>query len=77
MPARKYSWEDWFGRPRTTLVRGTHYQISQSAMVQSIRNAASARGVRTHLRDLGNAIVVEVVGGDGEVFGATPAAIAD
>src|SRR5579859_256308 len=58
---RKYPWEEWFGKPRTVLVRGVHYHCSQSTMAQTIRNNASARGLRVRLHDAGTEIVVEVI----------------
>lgn len=61
---RKYQWEEWFGRPCTVLLRGIHYNCSQSAMCQSIRNNASRRGVRVSLVDTGTEIILEVKGGE-------------
>src|SRR5271170_1492927 len=60
---RKYQWEEWFGRPRTVLLRGVHYHCSQSAMCQMIRNAASARYLRVRLEDTETEIIIEVGGG--------------
>lgn len=57
---RKYRWEVWLSEPRTVLVRGRDYQCSQSTMSQTIRNNASKRGVRIHLTDLGDSLVLEV-----------------
>lgn len=58
---RKYAWEDWFSRPCTVLLRGIHYDCSQSTMVQSIRNNASMRKVRVRITDRNNHIIVEVL----------------
>ena len=60
---RKYPWEEWFGRPSTVLVRGVHYRCSQSTMVQTIRNNASARGLSVQVTDKRNEIFIEVSGG--------------
>jgi hypothetical protein len=62
MPARKYPWEEWFGGGPVVLEYGTHYHCSQSTMVQSVRNAASARALRVRVVDLGNSIAVETIG---------------
>lgn len=59
MAHRKYPWEEWFGQRRIVLLRGVHYRCSQSTMAQSIRNNASARGVKVRLRDTGTEIVIE------------------
>lgn len=59
---RKYWWEEWFGRPRTTLVAGADYYCSQSAMVNMIRVNASKRAVRVRLTDNRDSITIEVVG---------------
>ena len=57
---RKYPWEKWFGRSRTVILRGVHYRCSQSAMVQTIRNNASQRGVRVRVTDTDTEITIEV-----------------
>lgn len=57
---RKYPWELWFSRPRVVIVRGIDYDCSQATMVQSIRNAASIRGVGVGVQDKGTAISIEV-----------------
>ncbi len=62
---RKYKWEEWFGQPYTKLVRGVHYDCSQSSMCGSIRNAASQRGLQQlglsiRLTDNGTEIVLQV-----------------
>ena len=59
---RLYPWEEWFARPRTVLLRRIHYHCSQAAMVQMIRNNASARGVRVRPIDNGISITIEVCG---------------
>ena len=58
---RKYRWEEWFDQPRTLLVRDSDYTCSQSSMCQAIRNSASQHGVRVHLIDTGDSIIIEVV----------------
>ncbi len=65
MAVRKYHWEEWFGRPRTILEQGVHYDCSQSTMAQIIRNNASQRGLRVRVVDIGDAIVVDVTGTTG------------
>ncbi len=59
---RKYPWEEWFAKLRMTLVQGIDYHCSQSSMAQSIRNNASRRGLKVRLQDIGDAIMVQVVG---------------
>ncbi len=59
---RLYSWEDWFDRGGTTLVRGVDYHCSQYAMVAQVRNAASKHGVKVRVADSGNTITIEVTG---------------
>lgn len=59
---RIYPWEQWFGRPRTVLVRGRHYHCSQSTMVQMVRNRASRCGMRVRVGDIGDSVIVEVLG---------------
>ena len=60
---RKYMWEEWFDRTDTILVRGVHYDCSQSTMAQTIRNNASQRGLRVRLTDTGTEIWIQVVCG--------------
>ena len=62
MAKKRYPWTEWFSVPRTILVRGVHYSISQSSMSQSIRNNACRLGVRVRLVDTGVEIVVDVLG---------------
>lgn len=57
---RKYPWEEWFAEDVFTLVRGLHYDCSQSTMTQTVRNNASARGLRVRLVDTGIGIIVKV-----------------
>ena len=59
---RKYLWEKWLAHARTVLLRGVHYHCSQSSMAQTVRNNASARGLRVRLTDTGTEIIVEVLG---------------
>lgn len=59
---RKYPWEDWFSKRVAVLVRGVDYHCSQSTMAQTVRNNASAKGLRVRLHDTGTKIVVEVLG---------------
>lgn len=62
MAQRKYPWEAWFDEERFVIQRGVHYQISQSSMHQTIRNNASARGLRVHIEDLNDAFYIQVMG---------------
>lgn len=62
MAARKYPWEEWFGKPRTVVRRGIDYQISQGMMYQTIRNNASMRRMRVHVEDIGTGMVINVLG---------------
>ncbi len=59
---RKYRWEEWFGRRRTVLTRGVDYHCSQSSICQAVRNEAWRRGMRVHIIDDKESIVVEVTG---------------
>lgn len=59
---RKYAWESWFGNPRTVIRRGVDYHCSQSTMAQTVRNNASARGIRVKVVDTGNELEIRVVG---------------
>lgn len=58
MARRKYNWDEWFSRDETIIVHGTHYQCSQSTMVQTIRNEASRRGIRINIVDTGTEIFI-------------------
>jgi hypothetical protein len=58
---RKYPWEEWFGQPRTVLVRGIDYHCGQGIMWQQIRNSAVRYGVRVRLHDENDRIVIEVI----------------
>lgn len=62
MAKQKYAWDEWFIQGHFTLKQGVDYSISQSAMSQSIRNNASMRGLRVNIEDMGNSIVVNVIG---------------
>lgn len=70
-----YAWDRWFGKDEFRLVRGVDYQCSQSTMCQSVRNAASKRGIRVSIRDNGNGIVVRVKRMEDEIPRADQAAI--
>lgn len=59
---RKYNWEEWFGRPTTTIVRGVDYHCSQAMMWMMVRNAARQRGVRARVTDTHEGILIEVLG---------------
>lgn len=56
----KYNWEEWFTRGRFTLRRGRDYRVSQSSMVQQVRNAAHEAGLHVSIQDAGNRLVVTV-----------------
>lgn len=60
---RKYRWEEWFRKDRTTIRYGEDYSCSQSVMCQAIRNAACQRGIRVRLVDDRDAIHIEVRNG--------------
>lgn len=55
-----YDWDRWFSLSSITLRRGRDYNCSQSAMVQQIRNVASARGVRVEILDRADHIHLQV-----------------
>jgi len=56
----KYEWDYWFSYPTFELQQGRDYHVSQSAMVQQVRNMASRYGVRVSIEDRGTSLVVEV-----------------
>lgn len=56
----KYDWDDWLGRDYFELVAGEHYHVSQSAMVQQIRNMASRYGFKVSIVDNGTSLTVQV-----------------
>lgn len=60
MPARLYSWDDWFSKDVFTIRQRRDYHCSTSSMVQQVRNAASARGLLVEIQDLGHSILVKV-----------------
>lgn len=65
---RKYPWEKWFGDGFAVLMRGVDYQCSQSTMAQTVRNNASARGLKVSIEDTGTDIILTVIGRrEGEV----------
>lgn len=59
---RLYRWEEWFGRPRTTIVRGVDYACSQGVMWQMVRNEAWRRRKRIRVTDHNDRLVIEVIG---------------
>lgn len=59
---RKYPWEKWFGDGFAVLLRGVDYHVSQSSMMQAIRNRASASGLKLEMKDTGTEIMFTVVG---------------
>lgn len=65
---RKYPWEEWLGCPRTVLVRGVDYALSQSSMIQAIRNRASLIGISVSVTDLNDSIIIEVLGASGDAI---------
>lgn len=60
MARRKYPWEVWFGQPRTVLVRGVDYKLSQFMMCQTIVNNRWRCKYRVNVKDIGTAIVINV-----------------
>lgn len=64
---KMYDFDGWFsspvdsdGRVRFELLRGTHYECSQSSMVQQLRIASCHRKLRIVISDLGDKIAVVV-----------------
>lgn len=57
-----YPWRDWFGQPRTVIVRGVDYTCGQGVMWQQIRNEAWRRRLRVSVTDENDYIVIEVHG---------------
>lgn len=51
-----YDWDRWFSLASVCLRRCREYNCSQSAMVQQIRNVASARGIRVEVEDCGDCV---------------------
>lgn len=66
--SRKYAWKEWFNQPRTVLVRGVDYELSQSMMYQTIKNSASRLRKRVYVEDTGTGMVIEVLGDIERVF---------
>lgn len=62
MSVSKYPWSSWFGQKHTVIRRGVDYKISQSMMYQTIRNNASARGLRVKIEDNNDSLTIEVIG---------------
>jgi hypothetical protein len=58
MPVKIYDWEDWFGRGRKRLRRGTDYDCGQASMVQQIRNAANRYGYSVEIEELEDGLVI-------------------
>lgn len=57
---RKYHWEEWFGRPRTVILRGRDYKCSQSAMWQQVKDKAHQLGIKVKVTDNNDSITIEV-----------------
>ncbi len=74
---KRYDWSQWFrgvpgadGKVRFVLVRGRHYDCSQSSMVSQLRVAATHCGVRVAVVDLEDRLSVVVVPKVAEVVDA-------
>lgn len=65
-PKPKYHWDEWFASGRFVLLRKKHYSCSESSIVQQVRNAASARGLKVRARSERNGVVIEVEVRDAE-----------
>lgn len=59
---RKYDWNRLFEQEYSLLEFGEDYHCSQSNIIQQIRNEASKRKLSLRLSDLGNQVVVKVLG---------------
>lgn len=63
MPRKRstnYPWDAWFSRDRFTLRYGEHYESSQSAFCQQLRNVASKMGIRLTILDCNTYVEVVV-----------------
>jgi hypothetical protein len=79
---QQYPWNEWLiggptgspgiamtdedGRRRIVLVRGEHYECSQSSMCQQIRSAARNLGLKVNVQDLDDRIMVVIRAADPE-----------
>lgn len=73
---KKYNWDELFKRGRSLLEAGIDYHCSQSNICQQIRNEASKRKVSVRLSDLGNQVVIAVLGAKDEVRDTDTSAVA-
>lgn len=65
-----YDWDDWFRRRAFVLRQGQEYDCAVSAMVQQVRNAATARGLKVSvLEEPGGEIIVAVHEGERDADG--------
>jgi hypothetical protein len=63
---KRYQWNIWFKQNRFTLKRGVHYDATQSAMAQMIRNAAVRAGVKVSVVEGESWFTVVLVNRDGD-----------
>ena len=56
----KYKWNEWFSQEEFTIQFGTDYIVSQSTMIQQIRNAAHVRGISVNIKDTHTGFRVKV-----------------
>ena len=67
---KKYDWDKLFSREvneLSVLEGGVDYECSQANMIQMLRNEACKRKVRVRLSDLGDQIIVRILGAKREV----------
>lgn len=78
---KRYFWQEWFGRApdadgkvRFVLVRGQHYDCSQSSIIMQLRIAATHCGYRVCATDMDDRIGVAAVRRDAAQQAAAKAA---
>ncbi len=57
---RRYKWDEWFAHRSFQLVSGVHYDCTQAAMCQQVRDAACIRRVGVRVVNKGDSVFVEV-----------------
>ena len=60
MPAKLYDWEGWFAQEEFKLVKGEHYNSSQSTMSQMLRNEAAKRHVGVAIIEESDGLLVKI-----------------
>jgi hypothetical protein len=61
-PNPGYRWEEWFSRPKFSLVRDKHFHCQPHSMAVMVRQQAAKHGIRVSVRILEDVVVVKVLG---------------